>query len=110
MILGPHVLRVRKAAVDDSMGNPGTPGATTRYEGCGFYPRRSTEETGRESTVIVGMTALIPDVGAQIDETSEIEWDKQPGIWHAVEGVPGLWFFMDNDPAGLEVQTRYGKG
>lgn len=77
------------------------------FEGCQVFPRRSTEASGRETTTIVGMTALIPDMDAQIDPAGVITWR---GKDYDIEGEPGPWRYMDGEGAGLEVAMRRAAG
>lgn len=87
--------------------DPADPSTPSTFEKCQVFPRRSTEATGRESTTIVGMTALIPDVDAELDPDGTLTWR---GKVYKIDGEPGPWRFMDGEGACLEVAMRRAQG
>lgn len=102
--LGYETIRVRHEATRDDYGNPMDPGDPVTYEGCVVAPRTSTEQTDRQDTVIVGLTAYVPlDGDPSILSTDEIEWARRPDVWYKVVGEPGPWYYLDGTPAGLQV-------
>jgi hypothetical protein len=100
------LIRVRATeVVPGKFGDPGTAGEPDllMIEGCVVYPRRATEAEGRESTTIVGMTALAPDPAADILASDRIQWR---GDLYEIDGVPGPWRFLDSEDAGLELALK----
>ena len=96
--LGPHVIEI-------GYSEPGLHGAKgpfvvqTTVEGCMCYPRGSTEEEGRESTTITGLTCLAP-AGTVVDERKQI---RHKGELYEVDGDVGEWDFMDGGGAAVQI-------
>ena len=104
---GQETIVRRRATVgtEGRFGDPGIPG-TPLYltlEGCIVFPRYATEAEGRQSTTIVGYTALAPDPDADVVASDVIEWR---GRDYEIDGFPGQWRFMDSEDAALEIALK----
>lgn len=84
-----------------------TAAGAEKFEGCQVYPTLAKEADGSQSTTITGMTALIPDLSADILSSDRLEW--RGGTFEVI-GEPGPWRFMDGDDAALQVNMRKVSG
>jgi hypothetical protein len=109
--LGAETITIRAAVARDGRGDPITPASPALplqvIHGCAVYPRgASTETEFRASTVVDGITVLIPG-RYDVASTSQIEWD---GVVYDVVGDPGIWTHLGGQVAGTQVNCKVGRG
>lgn len=105
---GAEVVTVTPPVQRDSFGDP-IPGSGTPedVEGCTVYPRgASTEQEFRASTVIDGITILMPGE-RDIDPAAKLTWR---GKDYDVVGEPGIWPYLDGEIAGTQINAKRAQG
>lgn len=106
--LGPHLLEILPPGEKDEWGDT-VPGSADPIpvRGCAFWPRGSTEEEGREVTVVTGMMALLPIADGVLTSKHQIRHVRS-GLVYEVVGDPGAWYFDDDatTPAGVQVALK----
>lgn len=104
--LGPDVLVLTSPRKNDMHGDP-LPGplVTRTVEGCMVFPNTSSEDTNRASTIITGLTALLPIDPDEVTSDMRVTYH---GKDYAINGDPGRWTFMDGDPACAQIALKTG--
>lgn len=102
--LGPHTLEVGHVE-PGRHGERGEFAPERTVEGCMVYPRGSTEDTGRQATVITGLTALLPP-GSVVGPRDQVRFK---GEVYDVDGDVGEWDFLDGSAAAVQVNLERAK-
>lgn len=106
--LGPHFLMILPPGEKDEWGDV-IPGSADPIpvRGCAFWPRGSTEEEGRDVTVVTGMVALLPVAEGVLTPKHKIQHVRS-GLTYEVVGDAGPWYWDDDDsyPAAMQVALK----
>ena len=107
--LGAETVYIHAPVELDSFGDPvaGAAPAPVVVDGCAVYPRgASTETEFRASTVIDGITILMPG-DIDVDSQASIEWRDRR---YDVVGEVGIWTYLDGTSAGTQVNGKRAVG